>query len=64
MRCYNGTMGLSATDDQCHGTVIIHAGWGSECTEPDCDGLEQAHTYRIDCDAVGCHCTAVTSLAV
>lgn len=64
MRCYNGVMSHAASDGQCHGTVIVHAGWGAECTEPECDGLELPHAYRIDCDAVDCHCADGTRLAM
>lgn len=63
-QCYNGDMAPPASDDQCHGTVIIHAYLGSECTEPDCDGLDLAHAYRIDCDAVDCRCDVVRALAI
>lgn len=48
--------------EHCHGTVIVHARFGAECTESDCDRPELAHTYRIDCDAIGCAC-AVTGAA-
>jgi hypothetical protein len=53
-----------AFDDRCHGTVIVHADLGTECTEPDCDGVDAPHAFRIDCDAVGCRCTAATRLAI
>jgi hypothetical protein len=47
--------------DHCHGTIIRHSlgrFWGrSECTEPDCDSPELvAHTFVVDCDAIGCGC--------
>ena len=50
--------------DRCPGAVIVHSGFGSECTEPDCDGLELAHDYRLDCAAVGCRCGDSAALAV
>ncbi|OBG76776.1 hypothetical protein A5714_15385 [Mycobacterium sp. E2462] len=55
--------------DHCHGTIIRHAQgrfWGrAECTEPDCTSPELvAHTFVIDCDAVGCACAEWIALAV
>jgi hypothetical protein len=41
--------------DHCHGTIIRHSLLRWECTEPDCTSPELvAHTFVIDCDAVGC----------
>lgn len=41
--------------DHCHGTIIRHSLRRWECTEPDCASPEVvAHTFAIDCDAVGC----------
>ncbi len=45
-----------AGHEHCHGTVIVHIGLRAECTEPDCPTPEAAHTYTIDCFAVGCEC--------
>ena len=50
--------------EHCHGTVIVHSLLTAECTEPDCDQPELAHTLRIDCDAVGCVCAAETAVAM
>lgn len=50
--------------EHCHGTVIVHAEVGSECTEADCTRPEITHTFRLDCGAVGCRCDAVSALAV
>ncbi|MGW0162754.1 hypothetical protein ACWDUN_25875 [Mycobacterium sp. NPDC003323] len=48
--------GADAELEHCHGTVIVHIGQRPECTEPDCRTPEAAHTYTIDCFAVGCEC--------
>ncbi|WP_231645281.1 hypothetical protein [Mycolicibacterium mengxianglii] len=46
-----------ADQDHCHGTVIRHTLWRSECTEDGCTAPELiGHTYVMDCDAVGCAC--------
>ncbi|BBX64103.1 hypothetical protein MSAS_32770 [Mycobacterium saskatchewanense] len=52
--------------DHCHGTIIRHSLRRWECTEPDCASPELvAHTFVIDCDAVGCgHCVESIRLAV
>jgi hypothetical protein len=50
--------------EHCHGTVILHARFGAECTEPDCTEPELAHTFRLDCDAIGCNCAVTTALAI
>ncbi|GAA5045313.1 hypothetical protein [Nocardia callitridis] len=45
--------------DHCHGTLIVHAGNTTECTERDCVDLDHArHTFVIDCGdlAGGCAC--------
>jgi hypothetical protein len=47
--------------EHCHGTVIHHAWRRPECTEPDCTTPEGLHTFRIDCDAVGCACAVEIS---
>jgi hypothetical protein len=49
--------------EHCHGTVIVHARLGSECTEPDCARPDIAHAFRLDCDAVGCRCDAVSAVS-
>jgi hypothetical protein len=41
--------------EHCHGTVVHHAVSGIECTE-DCGAPDSLHTFRIDCEAVGCTC--------
>jgi hypothetical protein len=42
----------------CHGTLIRHALWHSECTDADCTTPELiVHTLVIDCDVAGCECT-------
>ena len=36
---------------------IVHAAWRSECTEDGCTTPQLiAHTFVMDCDAVGCDC--------
>ena len=50
--------------EHCHGTVIIHELYRSECTEDGCETPEAIHMFRIDCDAIGCTCTQATSLAI
>lgn len=45
----------------CHGTVVLHAAARAECTEPDCEMPEAVHTFRVDCEAVGCRCAVVLS---
>jgi hypothetical protein len=47
--------------EHCHGTVIHHL-WGRpECTEEDCTTPEGLHTFRIDCETVGCRCAVEVS---
>lgn len=60
-----------AEHEHCHGTVILHVGQRSECTEADCSTTEAVHSYIIDCFAVGCGCAeaqpigpAVSSVSV
>jgi hypothetical protein len=51
--------------EHCHGTIIRHSLRRSECTETDCVSPELlAHTFVIDCDAVGCTCLELVALAV
>ncbi|OBK80458.1 hypothetical protein [Mycobacterium sp. 1164985.4] len=40
--------------EHCHGTVIHHISYRTECTEPDCVTPEVAHAFVIDCEAIGC----------
>jgi hypothetical protein len=42
--------------EHCHGTVIHHSQFRSECTEPDCARPDVVHAFVLDCDAVGCQC--------
>ncbi|WP_085674057.1 hypothetical protein [Mycobacterium szulgai] len=43
--------------DHCHGTIIRHIEGRPECTEADCVAPELfAHTFVIDCNAIGCRC--------
>jgi len=51
--------------EHCHGTVIIHVQHRAECTEDGCLHPENiAHTWRIDCGAVGCGCGQSAAMAV
>jgi hypothetical protein len=50
--------------EHCHGTVIVHVGFGPECTEADCTQPELAHAYRLECDAIGCRCAVTTAVAI
>jgi hypothetical protein len=50
--------------EHCHGTVIHHARFGWECTEPACERPELAHAYRLDCEAIGCRCAVITAVAI
>jgi len=61
-RCYQGAMSSGCREclaglEHCHGTVIHHAWYGTECTEDGCVTPEVVHTFSVDCDAVGCTCT-------
>ena len=47
--------------EHCHGAVIHHAGYRSECTEEGCVTPEVVHALRIDCDAIGCSCAVAVS---
>jgi hypothetical protein len=42
--------------EHCHGTVIHHARYRSECTEDGCTTPEVLHVFSIDCETVGCAC--------
>jgi len=50
--------------EHCHGTVVHHAQARSECTEAECTTPEALHSFRIDCEAVGCPCGQDVALAV
>ena len=51
--------------EHCHGTVIIHLLHRTECTQDECDGPELIpHTFRVDCEAVGCRCAEPAALAM
>ncbi|EHI13697.1 hypothetical protein [Mycolicibacterium thermoresistibile] len=41
----------------CHGTVIHHVRYRSECTEDGCDTPDALHTFVVDCESVGCVCS-------
>jgi hypothetical protein len=47
--------------EHCHGTVIRHVSYRSECTEDDCVTPEVVHAFSIDCDAIGCSCAVAIS---
>ena len=55
--CRNCAAGL----EHCHGTVIHHAMYRPECTEPDCMSPEVGHTFVVDCEAIGCTCAVSLS---
>lgn len=53
--------------DLCPGTLVVHvdAGFGAECTEPECADLDQLrHVLIVDCTALsgGCECTEALAL--
>jgi len=50
--------------EHCHGTVIHHAWYGIECTEPDCVTPEVVHAFSIDCEAIGCTCDVTIAKAI
>jgi hypothetical protein len=50
--------------EHCHGTVIHHARYRSECTEDNCVTPDVAHAFRIDCEAIGCTCGQAMSAAM
>jgi hypothetical protein len=56
-QCRECTAGL----EHCHGTVIRHVSYRSECTEDDCVTPEVVHAFSIDCDAIGCSCAVAVS---
>lgn len=46
-----------ADHEHCHGTLIRHALWRTECTEDGCTAPDLiTHGFVIDCDTVGCEC--------
>jgi hypothetical protein len=53
--------------DQCEGTLVVHleGGYAAECTEPDCDDLDQLrHDLIVDCAALAGGCACTESLVV
>ncbi|MGA5462679.1 hypothetical protein [Mycobacterium sp. NPDC050041] len=42
--------------EHCHGTVVHHVRFRMECTEDGCETPEVLHTFKIDCEAIGCEC--------
>ncbi|MBN6039247.1 hypothetical protein [Amycolatopsis sp. 195334CR] len=55
MDCATCSAGL----DHCHGTLVLHAEFLAECTEPGCTDLGRArHLLIIDCHSLngGCSC--------
>jgi hypothetical protein len=36
----------------------------AECTEDGCPGELMAHSFAVDCEAVGCRCAEVYALAI
>lgn len=52
-----GCRECEADQEHCHGTVIVHSQWRSECTEDGCTTPELiGHNFVVDCDVVGCGC--------
>ena len=61
MECRECQAGL----EHCHGTLIRHWLHRSECTDEGCTSPELlAHTFVVDCDAVGCGCTESVAWAI
>ena len=54
----------SAGLEHCHGTVIHHAHYRTECTEHGCVTPEVVHAFSIDCDAIGCACGSAAAVAI
>lgn len=50
--------------EHCHGTVLHHPRFRSECTEDGCVTPEVVHAFVVDCDAIGCTCGDVIALAI
>nr|WP_084655226.1 hypothetical protein [Nocardia altamirensis] len=45
--------------DHCHGTLVVHAGRLTECTDGDCVDVDYVrHTFVVECGDVagGCGC--------
>jgi hypothetical protein len=53
--------GCLAGLEHCHGTVIHHAAYGTECTEDGCVTPEVMHAFSVDCEALGCACDVQAS---
>ncbi|MCV7067623.1 hypothetical protein H7H51_21555 [Mycolicibacterium farcinogenes] len=49
--------------EHCHGTVIHHVRYRVECTDENCTTPEAAHTFTVDCEAVGCPCGRESALS-
>ncbi|KHO20079.1 hypothetical protein [Mycolicibacterium setense] len=50
--------------EHCHGTVIIHVQYRAECTDDGCTTPEAAHSFTVDCQAVGCPCAREGDLSI
>ncbi|MEX3654988.1 MULTISPECIES: hypothetical protein [Mycolicibacterium] len=50
--------------EHCHGTVIHHVRYRAECTDDTCTTPEAAHTFILDCEAVGCPCALEGTLSI
>ncbi len=52
--------------DRCQGTLVVHVeGEFTECTEADCDDLDQLrHSLIVDCTALSGGCECVESPAL
>lgn len=48
--------------EHCHGTVIYHVRYRTECTDDGCTTPEAAHTFSLECEAVGCQCANDSAL--
>lgn len=51
--------------DHCHGTLVVHAHGGTECTDPACDDVDQArHDLLVDCAALPSGCCEPVRVAL
>ncbi|MBU9767186.1 hypothetical protein FR943_25565 [Mycobacterium sp. TNTM28] len=50
--------------EHCHGTLIHHVRYRTECTDDGCTTTEVAHTFSLDCESVGCPCGRDVALEV
>ena len=63
-QCRECCVARDADLQHCHGTVIHHSRYRSECTENGCDTPEVVHAFAVDCEAIGCRCgEQITSVA-